>query len=306
MFHESSFFSFLSLEKRFSPHTLKAYRSDLENFIAHLVERQCLTSVDEVRHLHVRSWIVALMEAGQSPRSINRRLSCLKTYFRFLKKRGLLLKDPMKKVVAPRMGKRLPVFVQEHQMAALFSHTGFGADFGSQQQRLILELLYATGIRRSEASNLKISDIDFSRMMLRVRGKGDKERSLPFAPYLADLFEHVIALRKEVFPSTSEPWLFLNRKGEKLIPESIYQIVKKHLSAVTTVEQRSPHVLRHSFATHLSNNGAELNAVKELLGHSNLAATQVYMHNSIERLKEIYEKSHPKGEEGDEMIKKPQ
>lgn len=296
MFHESSFFSYLSLEKRFSAHTLKAYRSDLENFIAHIVERQCLTSVEEVRHLHIRSWIVAQMEAGQSPRSINRRLSCLKTYFRYLKKRGLLVKDPMKKVVAPRSGKRLPVFVQEHQIQALFTQVDFPEDFGGQQQRLLLELLYATGIRRSEASNLRVSDIDFSRMTLRVRGKGDKERMLPFAAYLSQLFEKFIALRAAAFPATGEPWLFLNRKGQQLIPESIYQIVRRNLSLVTTAEQRSPHVLRHSFATHLSNHGAELNAIKELLGHANLAATQIYTHNSIERLKEIYEQAHPKGE----------
>lgn len=242
------------------------------------------------------------MEAGQSPRSINRRLSCLKTYFRFLKKRGHVAKDPMKKVVAPRTGKRLPVFVQEHQIQALFIHVDFPEDFGGQQQRLILELLYATGIRRSEASNLKVSDIDFSRMTLRVRGKGDKERMLPFETYLSKLLENFISLRTATFPSTPEPWLFLNRKGEKLIPESIYQIVRRNLSLVTTAEQRSPHVLRHSFATHLSNHGAELNAIKELLGHANLAATQVYTHNSIERLKEIYEQAHPKGEqESDEL-----
>jgi integrase/recombinase XerC len=297
MFFEESFLSYLSLERRFSPHTLKAYQSDLEGFIAHVVEHQCLSSVDELRHLHIRSWVVAQMEAGQSPRSINRRLSCLKTYFKFLRKRGLMKKDPMKKVVAPRTGKRLPVYVQESQMAALFTHVEFGEDFGGQQQRLLLELLYATGMRRSEASNLKISDIDAGRQVLRVRGKGDKERMLPFAGYLSDLFDKFLALRTAMFPATKEPWLFLNRKAEQLSPESIYQIVRKNLSLVTTVEQRSPHVLRHSFATHLSNNGAELNAIKELLGHSNLAATQVYMHNSIERLIEIYEKSHPKGEE---------
>lgn len=296
MFFEESFFNYLSLERRFSAHTLKAYRNDLTGFIAHVVERQCLGSVDELRHLHIRSWVVAQMEAGQSPRSINRRLSCLKTYFKFLRKRGLLSKDPMKKVVAPRTGKRLPVYVQESQMHALFTHVDFGVDFGGQQQRLLLELLYATGMRRSEASNLKISDIDLGRMVMRVRGKGDKERLLPFAAYLSDLLEQFIALRTATFPSTRESWLFLNRKGEQLSPESIYQSVRKNLSRVTTVEQRSPHVLRHSFATHLSNNGAELNAIKELLGHSNLAATQVYMHNSIERLIEVYEKSHPKGE----------
>lgn len=297
MFHEESFFKYLSLERRFSVHTLKAYQSDLSGFIAHIVEHQCLSSCTELRHLHIRAWIVSQMEAGQSPRSINRRLSCLKTYFKFLRKRGLMSSDPMKKVVAPRTGKRLPVFVQESQMAALFTHVEFGEDFGGQQQRLLLELLYATGMRRSEASSLKISDIDLSRMVLRVRGKGDKERMLPFATYLSDLIEKFLALRAAMFPTTAEPWVFLNRKGAKLLPESIYQIVRKNLSLVTTIEQRSPHVLRHSFATHLSNNGAELNAIKELLGHSNLAATQVYMHNSIERLIEIYEKSHPKGEE---------
>jgi integrase/recombinase XerC len=269
----------------------------LEGFIAHASEQQCLTSIEEVRHFHIRSWIVSMMEAGQSPRSINRRLSCLKTYFRFLKKRKMLSTDPMKKVVAPRTGKKLPVFMQENQMEALFSHTVFGDDFASQQNRLILELLYATGIRRSEASLLRVGDVDFGRMTLRISGKGDKVRIIPFAAYLSKIFEQFISLRAQTFPTTSVPWLFLNRKGGQLIPESIYRIVRKYLSLVTTEEQRSPHVLRHTFATHLSNRGAELNALKELLGHSNLAATQVYTHNSIERLKEIYEKSHPKGEE---------
>lgn len=297
MFFEESFYNYLSLERRFSPHTLKAYKSDLSGFITHVVEQQCLSSVDELRHLHVRAWVVSQMEAGQSPRSVNRRLSCLKTYFKFLRKRGLISKDPMKKVLAPRTGKRLPVYVQESQMAALFTHVEFAEDFGGQQQRLLLELLYATGMRRSEASSLKISDLDLDRMVLRVRGKGDKERMLPFADYLSDILAAFLELRTKTFPSTSQAWLFLNRKGERLSPESIYQIVRKNLSLVTTVEQRSPHVLRHSFATHLSNNGAELNVIKELLGHSSLAATQVYMHNSIERLIEIYEQSHPKGEE---------
>lgn len=300
MFHEESFYGYLSLERRFSPHTLTAYRGDLQNFIAHCTEQQCLTSVAEVRHLHIRTWIIALMQEGQSARSINRRLSCLKTYFRFLKKRGLLERDPMQKVVAPKMGKRLPVFVQEPQMAALFTHVGFGEDYRGKLHRLVLELLYATGIRRSEASQLKISDIDFSRSVLHITGKGKKERFAPIARYLVDLLEDFIGIRHNTFPATVEPWLLLNRKGERLSPESIYHIVHEHLSAVTTVEQRSPHVLRHSFATHLSNHGADLNAIKELLGHSNLAATQIYMHNSIERLIKVYEQAHPKGKEAED------
>ncbi len=297
MFYEESFYGYLSLERRFSPHTLTAYRGDLSNFIAHCIEQQCLTSVAEVRHLHIRAWIVAQMQSGLSARSINRRLSCLKSYFRFLKKRGLLERDPMQKVVAPKTGKRLPVFVQESQMAEIFTHVEFGDDYKGQLDRLILELLYATGIRRSEASNLKINDVDFSRLALRISGKGKKERLVPFARYLGDLLENFLKIRNATFPSASGPWLFLNRKGEQISTQNIYSIVYKYLSAVTTVEQRSPHVLRHSFATHLSNNGADLNAIKELLGHSNLAATQIYMHNSIERLLKVYEQAHPKGGE---------
>ena len=238
-----------------------------------------------------------MIESGQSPRSVNRRLSCLKTYFKYLRKRGFMETDPMKKVIAPKTGKRLPVVVQEHQMLSLFTHIEFGSDYGGQMQRLLLEILYSTGMRRSEVSSLKINDIDLSRMVCRVSGKGNKQRMLPFALYLANLLEKFIQTRSETFPGTDQPWLFLNRKGEQLSPESIYHIVRKHLSAVTTIEQRSPHVLRHSFATHLSNNGADLNAIKELLGHSNLAATQVYMHNSIERLQKVYEQAHPKGAE---------
>lgn len=300
MFHEESFFRYLSLERRMSPHTITAYQNDIQQFTAHCTEQQCLSSVTELRHLHIRSWIVSLIEAGQSPRSVNRRLSCLKTYFKYLRSRGFLETDPMKKVIAPKTGKRLPVVVQEYQMLTLFTHTEFGSDYGGQMHRLLLEILYSTGMRRSEVSSLKINDVDLGRMVFKVSGKGNKQRMLPFAHYLAKLLEAFMDIRKTTFPGTDQPWLFLNRKGEQLSPESIYYIVRKHLSAVTTIEQRSPHVLRHSFATHLSNNGADLNAIKELLGHSNLAATQIYMHNSIERLQKVYEQAHPKGAEGAE------
>ena len=300
MFHEESFYGYLSIERRFSPHTLTAYKGDLSNFIAYCVEQQCLTSLREVRHFHIRSWIVSQMQAGLSPRSIVRHLSCLKTYFKFTRKRGLIEKDPMRKITAPRMGKRLPVFVQESQIVALFSCIKFEDDYNGWLARILLETLYATGMRRSEASNLKISDLDFSRMVFRVRGKGDKERLVPFARYLFDLLEKYLEARKLAFPGISAQWLFLNRKGEQFSPESIYHLVRKYLSTVTTEEQRSPHVLRHSFATHLSNNGADLNAIKELLGHSNLASTQVYMHNNIERLIQVYEQAHPKGGVEDE------
>jgi integrase/recombinase XerC len=297
VFYESSFYGYLSLERRFSPHTLAAYRSDLSSFIAHVTGLQCLTSVSGVRHSHIRTWIVALMEDGQSPRTINRRLSCLKTYFRFLKKREWITKDPMQKVIAPKTGKRLPVYIQENQMVSLFRDIPFGDDYKGRLHHILLETLYATGIRRSEASNLKTVDLDVGRQVFRVSGKGNKERLVPFARYLSELLGEFLKIRSETFPSTDQPWLFLNNKGARITPQNIYHIVHKHLSTVTTVEQRSPHVLRHSFATHLSNNGADLNAIKELLGHSNLAATQIYMHNSIDRLKKVYDQAHPKGTE---------
>lgn len=237
------------------------------------------------------------MQEGLSARSVNRRLSCLHSYFRFLKKRGLINKDPMQKVLAPKTGKRLPVFVQEQQMALLFSEIPFPDNYQGLLDRLVLEILYATGMRRGELVNLKISDIDISRMIFRITGKGGKERMAPFARYLAELLERFLSSRTNTFPTNNEPWLFLNKKGEKLPAGSVYYIVKKYLSRVTSAEQRSPHVLRHSFATHLSNRGADLNAIKELLGHSSLAATQIYTHNAIGRLIEVYEQAHPKGKD---------
>lgn len=297
MFHEESFFQYLALERRFSPHTLTAYKSDLQCFIAHIVDKQCLTTVTEVRHLHVRAWAAVQMQEGISARSINRRLSCLHTYFRFLKKRAWIDKDPMQKVLAPKTGKRLPVFIQESQMADLFGRVAFPADYRGQMERLVLEVLYATGMRRSELIHLKISDIDLGRFVFRVLGKGGKERMAPFARYLADLISGFLLLRAEAFPDNSEPWLFLSKKGQRLPPDAVYRLVRKYLACVTTADQRSPHVLRHSFATHLSNRGADLNAIKELLGHASLAATQVYTHNSIDRLIKVYEQAHPKGKE---------
>lgn len=297
MFYEDSFFNYIGVERRFSPHTLGAYRRDLTQFVAFVCEQQGLTAVGEVRHGHIRAWIVAQMQAGQSPRSINRRLSCLKSYFRLLRKRGLLDRDPLQKVVAPRTGKRLPVFVPEAQMVALFTQVDFGDDYRGRSHRLALEMLYATGLRRAELANLKIKDLDLGRYVLRVQGKGGKERIVPFARFLAELLEEFLAVRQTAFPGTAEPWLLLNSKGQRMHPQSLYAIVHRYLSLVTTVEQRSPHVLRHSFATHLSDGGADINAIKELLGHANLAATQIYTHNSIEKLKKVYDQAHPKSKE---------
>lgn len=269
----------------------------MNSFITFMKEVQCLTSVAEVRHSHIRAWVVSLMQAGQSPRSINRRLSCLKSYFKFLKKRSLLDKDPMKKVVSPRTGKRLPVVVQESQMAALFENVSFPPGYPGALHRLILEILYATGMRRSELAKLQMADVDLDRQVMRITGKGNKQRLAPFAPYLGELIQAFLRERSLAFPASANGHLLLNQKGAPMLPESIYYVVRKYLSLVSSDEQRSPHVLRHSFATHLSNRGADLNAIKELLGHANLAATQIYMHNDIERLRKVYEQAHPNAEE---------
>jgi integrase/recombinase XerC len=234
------------------------------------------------------------MESKMAARSVNRKLSCLKSFFKFLRKKALLDKDPMQKVVGPKTGKRLPVFIQENHMALLFSQIEFGEDYRGQLDRLVLEILYATGMRRSELVNLTIGDIDISRGYFKVDGKGGKQRIVPFATMLQDLLEKFISIRHETYPLTTEKWLLLDKKGEQLPSQTVYVIVNKYLSLISNAEQRSPHVLRHSFATHLSDHGADLNAIKELLGHSNLAATQIYMHNSMEKLKKVYEQAHPK------------
>ena len=201
----------------------------------------------------------------------------------------------MLKVVAPKTGKRLPVVVQAKEIAGLFETiNAFSDDYSGRRDRLMLELLYSTGIRRSELMGLNLEDIDPVRRQFKVLGKGNKERLVPFGPELAGSVENFIELRGKTFPESSHRQLFLTDKGKPLYPKFVYNTVKRYLSMITTVEQRSPHVLRHSFATHLSENGADLNAIKALLGHSNLAATQIYTHNSIERLKEVYRQAHPK------------
>jgi integrase/recombinase XerC len=301
-FYTTDFWNYLSSERRFSAHTLVAYQNDLNQFIQFCQDIQCLTAVSAVRHLHIRAWMVAQLQDGISTRTLNRRLSCLKTYFKFLKKQGHYdHQDPMKKIVAPKSGKRLPVFIPESQMTRLFNESDFGTDYKGQLDRLVLEILYATGMRRSELTQLTVRDTDLSRGVFRVLGKGNKERLCPFAPYLREQLETFLALRAATFPSTQHPALLLTPKGQPLKPEGVYYIVKRYLSLLTTVEQRSPHVLRHSFATHLSDRGADLNAIKTLLGHANLAATQVYTHNSVEKLKKVYEQAHPKGGEVDEQ-----
>lgn len=292
LMNNERFFNYLQYEKRFSPHTLIAYRNDLGQFMVFLEKMYELKEPADIRHIHIRSWMVDLFEKENVARSINRKLSCLKSWFRFLRKTGDLNANPMLKVIAPKSGKRLPVFMTEGSMSLLFEQADFGVGFSGIRNRLLMETLYCTGMRRSELVGLKTED--FFNAHFRVMGKGGKERLLPLVPHLVELIETYLRERKANFPDCPHRSLLLTDKGEPINGAFVYSKVKKYLSLVTTVEQRSPHVLRHSFATHLSNNGADLNAIKELLGHASLAATQIYTHNSIEKLRKVYEQAHPK------------
>jgi len=299
--HQDSFINYLQYERRFSPHTIQAYRKDLEQFFDFLKDKTGEEAdIGRVRHTHVRSWVVELLTLDRSPRTINRKLSTLKTYFRFLRRQGVVEHNPMRQVAAPKVGKRLPAHVQPGELERLFEQVAFGDDYSGRRDRLLLELLYATGMRRAELIGLRIDQIDRSSGLLRVMGKGKKERIVPISRTLQEQLDDFLQLRRETFPDTAHPQLLLTDAGAPLYPKLVYNTVHRYLSLVTTVEQRSPHTLRHSFATHLSDNGADLNAIKALLGHANLAATQIYTHNSIEKLKRVYRQAHPKARKDEE------
>ncbi len=287
-----SFSKFLSFEKRYSSHTIVSYLNDLNQFKSFYSITYGPIQWETVKHIHIRSWLAALASKGISNRSISRKLSSLQTFYKFLLRRGILEKNPLKKIIAPRIGKKLPYYLQESTVHELFTNDLFNKDFSGLRDRIVLELLYSTGMRRSELMNLEIHHIDLEKNLLKVLGKGGKERLIPFGHDLQSMLKNYLSKRHCIANSNN---LIISDKGKKVYPKWIYNTVKKYLSLVTTAEKRGPHILRHSFATHLTNQGAELNAVKELLGHANLAATQIYTHNSIDKLKRIYEKAHPKG-----------
>ena len=300
---KGKFIDYIQYEKRYSPHTVSAYRTDLDQFYSFLQIQYNITDIRDVTHPMIRSWLVLLMQEKISPRSVNRKLTTLKSFYKFLLKEGLVSINPMRKIISPRTSKKLPSFVEKEKMAMLFEKINFGEGFPALRDRLILEILYATGMRLSELINLKETDIDFHQSTLKVLGKRNKERLIPFSNKFADLLKTYLNGKKSYLenaefskpPGTPDDlWLLVTDNGKNAYPRFIYRTVTKYLSQVTTLQKISPHVLRHTFATHLLNNGAELNAVKELLGHANLSATQVYTHNTIEKLKTIYKQAHPK------------
>jgi integrase/recombinase XerC len=287
------FYNYIESEKRYSPKTISAYRVDIGQFVL-FIQTYCLTSVLDVRHTHIRQWIVSQINDGLTTRSVNRKLSCLTTYFKLLQKRAYINANPMAKVTFPKISKRLPVTVTERKMEQLLDQSEWGGSYSDVLEKTVVELLYGTGMRCSELTGLQQSQIDFGQMQVKVLGKGNKERLIPVSKKLIEILRGYLEEKKMKFPLSTKADFFLNTKGEPLNQSRVYAIVKKKLSVVTTQEKRSPHVLRHSFATHLSENGADLNAIKELLGHANLSATQIYTHNSVEKMKKVYQQAHPK------------
>jgi len=294
----NNFLKFLEHQKRYASPTIIAYRSDLNQFFEYLDQVYGSVPLKEIKALHIRSWRVELSQEHTS-KTVSRKLSALKTFFKYLLKRDLIIHNPMLKITTPKVSSRVPVVIRKSELEQLFEQIEFKGSFEGLRDRLVLEIFYATGMRRAELIGLKISDVDLNKQQMRVLGKGNKERMLPFSRNLGLLIEQYIKLRNNVFPESRVKFLLLTNKGEPLYPKMVYNLVKRYLGMVTTVEKKSPHVLRHSFATHLSDNGADLNAIKELLGHANLSATQIYTHSSIEKLKKIYQQAHPKAGRSD-------
>ncbi len=287
-----SFLQYLQYEKRFSNHTLLAYSTDLNQFYSYLQLTYEIKELAEINHTVVRSWIVSMMEQKISPRSVNRKITTLKTFYKFLLRQNLVTENPMLKIQSPKTSKRLPMFVEKQKMDMLLDNdnVGFAEDEEGLRNKLMIELFYATGMRLSELINLKQQDVDLAACQLKVLGKRNKERIIPFGHELKSKIEEYLEIRK----TTNSEYLLTGKGGKKMYEKLVYRIVNKYLSVVTTTDKKSPHVLRHTFATHMLNNGADLNAIKELLGHASLSATQVYTHNTVEKLKNIHKQAHPK------------
>lgn len=294
MDHKESFLQYLKTEKRYSPHTVRSYQNDLDQFFSYIRDNDESIEPGDVTSSHIRSWIVSLMEKGVTPTSVHRKISCLRVFYRFLRKEGVMKKDPLEKVVVPKRKKVLPQFVEEVSLSKLLDSVEFGEDFRGIRNKTLIEMLYMTGMRRAELIGLKKEDVDLGDCSVRVTGKRNKQRIVPLTKDFAGRLGDYLKVRNDFEGENKTEWFFISDKGAKLYDKYVYNIVKDHLSIVTTIEKKSPHVLRHTFATHMLNRGADLNTIKEFLGHANLAATQVYTHNTFEKLKKIYKQAHPR------------
>ncbi|KZS41191.1 integrase [Aquimarina aggregata] len=290
----SEFLDYLLLEKKYSEHTVKAYKTDLSAFLMFYQNEYENTLLAEANYQQIRSWIVSLVDTGVSNRSINRKVSSLKTYYKFLLKIDQIESNPLAKHHALKSPKKLQIPFSVKEVEEVLGNFVDNEDFESVRDKLIVELFYATGIRRIELVGLKMTDIDLANMQIKVMGKRSKERYLPLLPSVSETLKQYLKIRSGVLLSDDESSLLLTKKGVKIYETLVYRIINGYFSKVSSKVKKSPHILRHSFATHLLNEGANLNAVKELLGHSSLAATQVYTHHSVAQLTKVYKQSHPR------------
>jgi integrase/recombinase XerC len=288
------FFKYLEFEKRYSPHTLLSYQTDLGQFAEYLAHTYQITDPAEADHPIIRSWIVSLVQKNLDPRTVNRKIACLRSYYKFLLQQNRITKNPTLRIKPPKAAKKLPAFVPQEAFNIFLDGFAFEPTLEGLRDKLILELLYGTGIRLAELIGIAEADVNLPAKTVKVTGKGNKERLVPLHDALVLTLVQYLEKKKTEFPDNNTEKLLVTTKALPLYPKLVYRIVKRYIHLVTTSEKASPHVLRHSFATHLLNNGADLNAIKDLLGHSSLAATQVYTHNSIEKLKSIFDKAHPK------------
>ncbi len=290
------FLQYIKFEKGYSINTCIAYQSDLEQFFSFTQNTFETIDIAVIDYQMIREWLSSLMESGVQARSIRRKITALKSFYKYHLREGGVLINPTLKIITPKIPKKLPIFIEEANMEALLDTDDFTDDYSQVRNMLIIEVFYNTGIRLSELINLKEQDLDIGNLTLKVLGKRKKERIIPITNFLKGKFLHFseIKAKQGVSCKEKDDYIFLTKFGKKVYAKLVYRIVNYYLSGITTVNKKSPHVLRHTFATHMLNNGADLNAIKEILGHSSLSATQVYTHNSINKLKSIYKQAHPR------------
>ncbi|HIE16173.1 MAG TPA: integrase [Bacteroidales bacterium] len=290
----NSYLNYLQFEKHYSIHTFISYKTDILQFFQFLkIDEQNATILHKVTNTDIREWIISLGDQNLTNRSINRKITTIKGFFKYCLRENIIPEDPTKTITSLKTAKPLPVYVEERAMNEMLDDDDiFDDNFSGYRDKMIISLFYLTGIRKSELINLKENDINFTDNTIKVTGKRNKERIIPILPSFSEKLQKYLKFLKNTYGNT--PYIFITDKGHKLYPKLVYRIVNKYLSKVSTIKKKSPHVIRHTFATHMLNNGADLNAIKELLGHANLAATQIYTHNSFEQLKKTYYQTHPR------------
>ncbi len=293
----AAFLQYIEAEKNYSAHTVLAYQKDIEAFQSFMVTTYEQEEIESVNYAQIRSWIVSLVESGITNRSINRKIASLKAYYKFLLRIKQITVNPLAKHTALKVAGKVQVPFSEKEMQTVISDLQKDTSFKGLRDRLIVEMFYATGIRRSELVNLKVSDVDLGAKVIKVLGKRNKERLVPLLPFLIETIQLYLSSVKDIINLSADNYLFIAESGNKVSESFVYRVINSYFSKASTKEKKSPHVLRHTFATHLLNNGADLNSVKELLGHASLASTQHYTHTSIAELKKNYQQAHPRNKE---------